>query len=265
MINVSINGLVQLISQLTLYTYLGTNHNINPAEIDERISDEVEQSVSKWLDIASGLAKDFQGKISEHRIIEFHKELVKGITWRTLGFQSRALIEAFSDDLKEQLIYRYPNDKEKIFLNWKYDWGHVIKKFPSVIQDVLACIDCYALGYGTAAVFHAMRILEYGLAALAKDLGIEPGIDNWQVIINKIESEIESQCKKLPRGTQKTERLLFLSQAAKEFIYFKDGWRNHVSHNRATYYENQALLVIEHVHSFMKVISSHLSETSLPH
>jgi predicted outer membrane protein len=105
-----------------------------------------------------------------------------------------------------------------------------------------------------------MRVLEHGLRALAKDVGRNFDVQNWQNIIDEIESEIRHLSKSLPRGIQKNERIQFLSEAAKEFMYFKDGWRNHVSHGRGDYDEHQARSIMEHVRSFMTVLSAQLSE-----
>jgi len=44
--------------------------------------------------------------------------------------------------------------------------------FPSAREDMKEAKNCYVLGRHTAAVFHAMRVLEYGLKALADDVGI---------------------------------------------------------------------------------------------
>ena len=52
----------------------------------------------------------------------------------------------------------------------------------------------------------------------------------------------------------------FLSEAAKEFYWFKDGRRNYVSHNRAAYDEHQANGALEHVKAFMNLLSSRLAE-----
>jgi hypothetical protein len=105
-----------------------------------------------------------------------------------------------------------------------------------------------------------MRVLGHGLRALAADVGKGFDVQNWQNVIDQIESEIRSLGKTLPAGLAKSERLQFLSEAAKELSYFKDGWRNHVSHNRAIYDEHQARNVLEHVRSFMTVLSSRLNE-----
>ena len=66
--------------------------------------------------------------------------------------------------------------------------------------------------------------------------------------------------KALPSGVKKSKRLQFLSEAAKEFVFFKDGWRNYVSQDLASYDEYQARSVLEHVRAFMIVLSSRLCE-----
>jgi hypothetical protein len=77
-------------------------------------------------------------------------------------------------------------------------------------------------------------------------------------IIERIESKIKEQGKSLPRGVQKRDRLQILSEAAKEFSYFKDGWRNYVSHNLIVYDEHQARSVMEHVHNFMVTLATQI-------
>jgi hypothetical protein len=172
----------------------------------------------------------------------------------------RVLRETIDSGLKWQYIYRYPQDKSRILTKWKDDWAAVLASFPSASHDIIAGVDCWALHHSTASVFHFMRVLEHGLRALAADVGKNFDVQNWQNIIDQIESEVRNLGKTLPRGLAKSERLQFLSQAAKEFSYFKDGWRNYVSHNRASYDEHQAHSVMEHVKSFMTTLSSKLSE-----
>ena len=92
-----------------------------------------------------------------------------------------------------------------------------------------------------------MRVLEHGLRALAKDVGKEFDVQNWQNVIDQIKSEIRALGKTLPSGKAKNERLQFYLRRPREFAYFKDGWRNYVSHNRGTYDEHQARSVMEHV------------------
>ena len=147
-----------------------------------------------------------------------------------------------------------------MLMSWKEDWEPARHSFPSSEMDILACVDCWAMNHSTASVFHAMRVLEHGLRVLAADLSITFDVQNWQNVIDQIESKIRDTGKTLPRGAPKNERLQFLSEAAKEFVYFKDGWRNYVSHSRGVYDEYQARSVIEHTRYFMNTLAPYLHE-----
>jgi hypothetical protein len=172
----------------------------------------------------------------------------------------RVLKETIDKGLEGQFIYRYPTRKNQILMNWQRDWASVLRAFPSAESDIKAGVDLWALEHPTASVFHFMRALEHGLRALAKDVGKSFDVQNWQNIIEQIEAEIRTIGKALPTGAIKSKRLQFLSEAAKEFVYFKDGWRNYVSHNKGAYDERQAHNTLEHVKSFMTTLSSRLNE-----
>jgi hypothetical protein len=148
----------------------------------------------------------------------------------------------------------------KSVLDFEADWKAALSSFKSIAGDALLGVDCYALGHNNASVFLMMRVLEKGLKALATDVGKTFDRQQWHNIIDEIESAISDLQKTLPRGVARDERLMFLSAAAKEFRYFKDGWRNYVAHGRADYDSPQALSVINHVHDFMNHLAGTLRE-----
>lgn len=259
MINATLTGLGPLIYQLALYQLLEERHD---EEADQLLPSATKDQVAGGLKIATVVATEFQIKAAHDRIEIFEKVVARGITWRKLAVECRVLREAIEAGLKNQLLYRYGDEQAATVMRWKEDWGAITTKFPSTAVDILAAVDCWALGYGSASVFHSMRVLEYGIAALARDVGREIGTQNWQNIIDQIESEIRNLGRTLPSGLEKSERLQFLSEAAKEIVYFKDGWRNYVSHNRAAYDVHQARSVLEHVRSFMTVLSRRLGESA---
>lgn len=180
--------------------------------------------------------------------------------WSDLKASAIALRDAIDTELKEYLFYRYPKNKGQKLRTWKQEWNAALTGFPSIIADVFSATDCFALEHNTASVFHCMRILESGLGALANDVDLSFDIQQWNTIIQQIEAKITAERKTLPRGIEKNERMQFLSEAAKEFFYFKDGWRNYVSHNRGRYDEHQAATVLEHTRSFMNHLATRLSE-----
>lgn len=261
MVNFHLASLCRLFAQLMLEVVtLGTAIERAP-ELGRVTIDEVEKKrIGGWLKVAGHAADEGEWKAVHDRIEIFGRKLDRGITHQDLLSELRVLKETIDKGLNWQLIYRYPAAKSQILSNWQNDWAPVLKNFPSANQDIIAGVDLWALGYSTASIFHFMRVLEHGLRSLAADVGKTFDIQNWQNIIDQIESEIRSLGKTLPAGLAKSDRLRFLSEAAKEFAYFKDGWRNYVSHNRADYDEHQARSVLEHVKSFMTVLSSRLTE-----
>jgi len=64
----------------------------------------------------------------------------------------------------------------------------------------------------------------------------------------------------MSKDLDRTERLVFLSQAVKEFVYFKDGWRNFAMHGLEEYDAPKALSILNHVKTFMAHLATKLSE-----
>lgn len=180
--------------------------------------------------------------------------------WAELNTRSRALRDAIDTELRDHLYYQYPKQKGQKLLSWETDWKVAIAAFPDIRVDVFSAVDCYALQHSTACVFHCMRVLEHGLGTLADNVGLIFDVQQWNTIIEQIEAKIGELKKTLPRGLEKNDRMQFLSEAAKEFFYFKDGWRNYVSHNRITYDEYRAGSALEHTRSFMNHLASQFSE-----
>lgn len=180
-----------------------------------------------------------------------------------IGAEVETLSEALHDDIRFKYFYHYPDEKAKRLLRFQADWAAPLEKFPSIKDDAEAATDCFSLGRNDASVFHSMRVLECGIKVLAADVDLSFGTEQWYNILNNIDGKIEEIRHHGIPGIDKAAkdaRLQFLSEAAKEFFYFKDGWRNYVSHGRSKYDEHQALGVLEHVRALMTHLSTRLSE-----
>ena len=206
------------------------------------------------------VAEDFDMKALADRVGLIRRQIGYGITQSRLASEFRVLRQTLDFELKGHFIYRYPAAESAVLSTWKTDWAMARQSFPSAEKDIMSAVDLWALHHATASVFHLMRVLEHGLRAFAANLGKSFDVQNWQNILDEIESEIRNQAKSLPRGQAKADRLRFLSEAAKEFHFFKDGWRNYVAHNRADYDQNGARSVMDHVRSFMNGLAIHLHE-----
>ena len=127
--------------------------------------------------------------------------------------------------------------------------------FPEASRDIASAARCLAMDEWTACIFHSMRVIELGLrrVAIALDVPMAASADyeSWGGLIDQIEKAIKDIGQE-PRGAEKTYRLRFYSAIGMEMRYFKDAWRNHVSHSRVTYDELQARTVFAHVRDFMQ-------------
>jgi hypothetical protein len=118
----------------------------------------------------------------------------------------------------------------------------------------------------TACVFHSMRATEIGLKALgsAHQIKIKSGkpleLAEWREIPDGL-SEAALALENLPNSIPtKDAELHFLSEAAAQFRFFKNGWRIRVAHARATYTEPEAIEAIDHVRSFFETLAIRLKE-----
>lgn len=155
-------------------------------------------------------------------------------------------------ELAGKLFFQLTGDTARLYSESPTDLfgSDVATAFPSARNDIQEAGNCLALNRWPACVFHCMRVLEIGLNALAKRFGASS--INWHNIIQECEAEI----KKL---TNKDEQK-FYSEAARHFMFLKDGWRNHIMHVRDEFDEGRALSVWQHTKEFMQQISKRLSE-----
>lgn len=176
----------------------------------------------------------------------------------TLLAQAGSLQRAFYIELTRHVFFMVPETHKGLYLDPEKWFGvHTLLKFHGLTRDVRDACQCFALAQWTASVFHSMRILERGLVSLAESVGLDQsamGLENWKNILDQIDKKIR-QMEALPRGPEKSADLQFFSEAATQFRYFKDAWRNHVSHARADYDEQDARTILDHVRDFM----SHLA------
>jgi hypothetical protein len=177
---------------------------------------------------------------------------------------------AVARDLDERVFMYLPSEDVKYYEQEQLFGLEVFTNFPSTRPDVAEAGNCYAAGRYTACVFHCMRVLEKGLHALVRDLNNSFGANvvfnkdieyvNWGNIIEKIDAEIRGLLDPNRKPRLVPDDLQFYSQTATEFVYFKNAWRDDVSHSRSAYDESEAKTVMNHVEAFMRKIAKRLIE-----
>jgi len=164
----------------------------------------------------------------------------------------KTLLSVIRTELGKQLFLFVQNADAQWFER-KDGFGKAVSDaFNSALKDIKEAGNCYATGHYNASIFHSMRVLECGLNVLAKELGITIKRESWGGVIGLIEKAIENEPNR--------ERKEFFSGAALEFRFFKDAWRNHISHNRRDYDKFQALSVLNHVGAFMGHLATKIKE-----
>jgi hypothetical protein len=104
-----------------------------------------------------------------------------------------------------------------------------------------------------------MRALEYPLHAMANALNVTVTNPNWHVILKDCEDKI-SEMGNPPTAINWKEERDFYSEAALNFRFFKDAWRNHVSHGRHTYDKREAHEIMIHVSGFVDHLAKRIVE-----
>lgn len=142
--------------------------------------------------------------------------------------------------------------------SWLRD-SPLVSAFPTAFKDLERSGICYALGQSTASVFHSMRALEPALAALAAPFAVSAQYENWQNIINDIESKVRA-LGQTPKTKQKIEDEKFFGAAVSHLYFIKNAWRNHVAHTRDSYSDDEALRVLQHSREFVDSLCPRLKE-----
>lgn len=223
----------------------------NERRLNEKGSAELSEEITSLLLLSKRLGLDVSAKMMVRRLeAEEYPRTVE---------EFNVLVEVVQDELSSRQFMYVPPHKAEFYENDSVLSERSMEAFPNANQELREGANCFALGRHTACVFHCMRALEHALRALAAEVGKVFDAQNWHNILAEIEAEIRTIGDK-PKSAEKSERMQFLSEAAAEFRYFKDGWRNHVSHNKVIYEEAQAQKIMEHVRDFIETLSTRLSD-----
>lgn len=165
------------------------------------------------------------------------------------------------DEMRQHGFFYISPEKSKYWPN-KTDRNafgdNVADAFGSCFFDAGQAGICLAIGLGTASVFHSMRVLEIGLAALGAVFGVSLAHTNWEPALREIESKIremhkDPSWKALSDCKAKQERY---SQAASHFAVLKDAWRNYTMHARGNHGDDEAEMIFLNVRGFMQKLAA---------
>lgn len=136
----------------------------------------------------------------------------------------------------------------------------VFKNFPSAKDDIYEAGMCLALERGTACVMHLMRVLEVGLAALARTLDV-PHKNDWGKYTEAIGDELD---KRAETAKARSAEEQFYAEAGVNFDRLRRAYRNPTMHPDKSYSQERAKEILEAVKSFMSHLATKISEAPSP-
>lgn len=139
-------------------------------------------------------------------------------------------------------------------------------RFTSIWFDCEEAAKCICVQRPTAAVFHAMRMLEIGIRAFSARLGIPDPVKsadrNWGVILKSIKAKIDQEFPAAKRGPNSEG--VFLEGLYATLDAVKNPWRNATMHVEGIYTDTQARFILICTINFIQTMASSFDEKGEP-
>lgn len=168
----------------------------------------------------------------------------------------KELQNRFKDEQERIQYYRLEDAYVRYYGNRSLFGDDVAVCFPGVGDDVEDAGNCLALGQGTAAVFHLMRVMEHGLRAISKMLGI-PYAPSWESHLKQIEANIKADHKGKSPEWKRDEA--FFKEVLGDLAAVRIAWRNPTMHIGRRYSQDEAEQVYQAVRLFMQRVAAKLA------
>jgi hypothetical protein len=180
------------------------------------------------------------------------------------GFDSLIpdLLNRLEDDSQRLWVMMLDPDHIKYIRNSQFfdsndqQAEQVSTQFPSAAEDIAEAGKCFALERSTACVMHLSRVMESGLKALAKALGIQRQND-WGKYLTEIDNELT---KRFKASGARTAEEQFFAEVHITFDAVRRAWRNPTMHVDKTRTMERAEEIMISVRSFMRHLATILSD-----
>jgi hypothetical protein len=132
------------------------------------------------------------------------------------------------DELIGREFYTLDSKEAEYYRNPRNGWEEIVALFPESITDIEETSKCFALSRYPAAVFHSLQVVEIGLIALGKEIGVVDPLSGWTAVTGRLQA---IQKTKFPdRSAFERKHAEFLEQMVGTVEGLKNAWRNKVSH-----------------------------------
>lgn len=237
------------------------------ARVPAGIPDADAENQKGVLSLASTLCSMLELEGGMDRVRRFQTVLASRTSHAECYSEWKALREAIESEIERRYFYYIPKDRAASVLSMTADWAPVLKAFPSARKDIGCGLKCFAFDETTASVFHMMRVAEQGLRAVAKERRVSLNKDKpidvaqWGELTTRLRAAVDKVSNWKAKDAAKKPALTFYAGVHADVVFFKDRYRNVVSHSLSHFDEDEADTVIRRVREFMTNVSSRTDES----
>jgi hypothetical protein len=150
------------------------------------------------------------------------------LTPQVLFNQLERIRQSFTAELQTKLFFQVASNRKKWFERPTADWEKVIERFPDTVGEIEEMGKCFALSRYGAAVFHSLLVVEVGLIALGKVIGVGDPKTGWDATTRKLSELVQGGHAKYPASL--TVDFSICEQINQKVQTMKHAWRNKVNH-----------------------------------
>jgi hypothetical protein len=230
------------------------------AELDEKVAQRALDYLPRIERECRSIGLRMSAEAVSRAIKKLGKRAEIAVNYQWLRDEVSHLKELIASEMSQHGFFYISADRGKYWTkpDESCPFGDAVANaFPSALFDIHGAGVCLAIGIGTPSVFHLMRALEFGLAALGSVFNVSLAHTNWEPAIREIESRIREMHKD-PAWKAKSDCKTMqekYSQAATHFATLKDAWRNYTMHGRGRYSDYEAEMIFLNVKGFMQKLA----------
>ena len=220
-----------------------------------QLLDELQQSLLILNTKITAMSVDrLKARLVLHVVDEDEKGIV---TYGEFADSMKDIDLRLKDELSHTKVFVLESGRENFFDPKEPLFGAgVVDKFPKAIDDIEDTGKCLALGLGTSAVMHLMRVMEVGLQDLAKSLGI-PYAPSWESYLSQIQAKISTKHKRKGVRWKRDEK--FYRDLSGDLLTVKQAWRNPTMHIDRRYNVDEAETIFNAVKALMQRLATKCS------
>jgi hypothetical protein len=174
------------------------------------------------------------------------------------------------DELETRMFLSISDTDAEIYTQGGASFDRDVQlRFPSSAFEIDEAAKCLALDRATACVFHLMRVMEIGIRATARCLGVpdptRPRERNWGSVIGKIKSDLDARSGNKPTKIWTIEGdKEFFERAYASLDAVRVAWRNTTMHVGNKYTSEEAKHILAAVKGFIICLASRCDENGDP-